>query len=615
MSDNLSIQPAVVQERKNPYVSAGMGAVAGAAVGGIGAYAYNKITSSAPQTHEDLVKLANEQDKAEFTTKQNAVKEAEKKLEEAGKAVYEGSEKSAAEAAAKARDAELARLTETTGSSREFSPKNWDKLGIDSKDLPATNERTGKPFTTNKGAAKWEAEVQAEYNRLKHQYETAVTKFDAVTSGKDLKNLNNMELEIQQYMDDTYNRYKTTKPSKLDDIFTTETGWGHHKAEYNNAQKIAERLMPTLKNESQLTDAQIQSFAEKLEKGETKPAGYHVKTIYETVEGKRTPVQYMYNAEMFKDFKEAENAKVLEKQTELVESLLDRAKTNIGLQKQAANFEKNFIDSIPDSQAEKTGMFTAKTGGRKEVNINDIINEATIKGKKGKPDFYDADLKKVEKAIEKDGVTGTSIPKGLKGTYKVPAGTTMDLQTLQDMITSRKEILKDYNAESKALKAEIKSCLNDHAALKELKEKISTARNADEGIAKAKEALINQFPQLGENVEKAGLTKEQAMEKESYKRLAKIAEEKQAAYEKVAANKGKVNESAKKAAEDVVNKAKTELDTLFNDLKGKYSKGGIGKGAATAIAAGVGLVGAMIGMNQANKANKAAEEAATQIIA
>ena len=82
MSDNLSIQPAVVQERKNPYVSAGMGAVAGAAVGGIGAYVYNKATSSAPQTHEDLVKLANEQDKAEFTTKQNAVKDAEKKLEE-----------------------------------------------------------------------------------------------------------------------------------------------------------------------------------------------------------------------------------------------------------------------------------------------------------------------------------------------------------------------------------------------------------------------------------------------------------------------------------------------------------------------------------------------------
>ena len=126
MSDNLSIQPAVVQERKNPYVSAGMGAVAGAAVGGIGAYVYNKTTSSAPQTHEDLVKLANEQDKAEFTTKQNAVKDAEKKLEEAGKAVYEGSEKTALDEAIKKRDAELARLTESSSSgSKEIKTKTW----------------------------------------------------------------------------------------------------------------------------------------------------------------------------------------------------------------------------------------------------------------------------------------------------------------------------------------------------------------------------------------------------------------------------------------------------------------------------------------------------------
>lgn len=614
MSDNLSIQPATVQERKNPYLSGGIGAVAGAAAGYGATALYNSSKSGSAKTVDELIAEANGNDKVELTTKKNAVEDAEKKLSEAGKAVYEGSEKSAAEAAAKARDAELARLTETTtGSSKEFSPKNWDKLGIDSKDLPATNERTGKPFTTNKGAAKWEAEVQAEYNRLKHEYETAVTKFDAVTGGKDLKNLNNMEQEIQQYLDDTYNTHKGTKPSKLDNFFTTETGWGKHTNEYKRAKGLAQRVLPTLNKESQLTDAQIQSFAEKLEKGETKPAGYHVKTIYETVEGKRTPVKYMYNAEMFKDFKDAENAKVLEQQNELIDSLLDRAKTNIGLQKQAANFDKNFVDSIPDSQAEKTGMFTAKKGGRKEVNINDIINEANIKGKKGKPDFYDADLKKVEKAIEKDGATGTSIPKGLKGTYKAPAGTTMDLQTLQDMITSRKEILKDYNAESKALKADIKSCLNDHAALKELKEKISTARNADEGIAKAKEALINQFPQLGENVEKAGLTKEQAMEKESYKRLAKIAEEKQAAYEKVAANKGKINEGAKKAAEDAVNKAKSDLDALVKDLNGKVK--GMSGGAKAAVIGGLAVVGGLLGMSMANSKNKAAEEAEKQIIA
>lgn len=59
--------------------------------------------------------------------------------------------------AIKARDEELARLTETkSGNSKVFQAKNWDKLGIDATDLPTTNERTGKPFTTNKGASTWE---------------------------------------------------------------------------------------------------------------------------------------------------------------------------------------------------------------------------------------------------------------------------------------------------------------------------------------------------------------------------------------------------------------------------------------------------------------------------
>ena len=172
MSDNLSIQPAVVQERKNPYVSAGMGAVAGAAVGGIGAYVYNKATSSAPQTHEDLVKLANEQDKAEFTTKQNAVKDAEKKLEEAGKAVYEGSEKTALDEAIKKRDAELARLTESSSGSKEIKTKTWNEFSKNLGDLPTENTRTGKKFADNfKTRA---AQVQAEYNKLIKTYEDAM---------------------------------------------------------------------------------------------------------------------------------------------------------------------------------------------------------------------------------------------------------------------------------------------------------------------------------------------------------------------------------------------------------------------------------------------------------
>ena len=624
MSNELSIQPAVVQERKNPYVSAGIGAAAGAAVGGIGAYAYNRVTSSTPQTHEDLVKLANEQDKAEFTTKQNAVKDAEKKLEEAGKVVYEGTEKTALDEAIKKRDAELARLTESSSGSNVFKAKDWDKLKIKSNDLPTTNERTGKEFTTDKGAAQWEAEVKNEYTRLKRDYDTAVNNFEAKTGGKDTKKLNDMKKDIQQYLEDSYTANKKKSPEQLDKIFTTETGWGRHTSEYNKAEKVVNNIIPKLEKESQLTNSQIKEFADVLEKGETKPSGYHEKLIYEVVDGKRTPVKYVYSSDMFNTFKDAENAKILDKRTELIESLLDKAKANVGITNQydlktgkpTAKFISEFVDAVPDSQAERTGLFNVAKGGRKEVDIVNIFNEAVDKkGNTGVVDFYNADLDKVAKAIEKDGGTAP-VPKSLMGKLKGKNyGTPKDLQALEDMISSRQSLLKDYNSEIKALKNEAKSCLNDHAAIKELEEKIATAREGDKAIAEAKEALIKQFPQLEEGTGKAGLSAEKAMEKDSYKKLAKIVEEKQAAYDKVAANKGKVNEGAKKAAEDVVNKARTELDTLFNDLKGKYSKGGIGKGAATAIAAGVGLVGAMIGMNQANKANKAAEEAATQIIA
>lgn len=622
MSNELSIQPAAVQERKNPYVSGAIGAGTGAAVGGISAYVYNNATSKAPQTHEDLVKVANENDKAEFTTKQNAVKDAEKKLEEAGKAVYEGKEKTALDEAIKKRDAELSRLTESSSGSNVFKAKDWDKLKIKSNDLPTTNERTGKEFTTNKGAAQWEAEVRGEYTRLKRDYDTAVSNFEAKTGGKDTKKLNDMKNDIQQYLEDSYNANKKKSPEQLDKIFTTETGWGRHTSEYNKAEKVVNNIMPELKKESQLTNSQIKEFAEVLEKGEAKPSGYHEKLIYEVIDGKRTPVKYVYSSDMFNTFKDAENAKILDKRTELIESLLDKAKANVGITNQydlktgkpTAKFIKEFVDAVPDSQAERTGLFKVGSGGRKEVDIINIFDEAIDKkGNKGVADFYNADLDKVAKAIEKDG--GTAPVGSLTGKLKGHYGKPKDLQTLEDMISSRQSLLKDYNSEIKALKNEAKSCLNDHAAIKELQEKIATARDGDKAIAEAKEALIKQFPQLEEAAGKAGLTKEQAMEKESYKKLAKLVEEKQAAYDKVAANKGKVNESAKKAAEDVVNKAKTELDTLFNDLKGKYSKGGIGKGAAAAIAAGVGLVGGLIGMNMANKANKAAEEAEKQIIA
>ena len=217
-------------------------------------------------------------------------------------------------------------------------------------------------------------------------------------SGDDQKLIQH-KFDIQKYLDDSYNANKKVKPDKLDKLFTTETGWGKHTYEYTRAEKVANTIIPSVgKDPNKLTNAQVQAFAEKLDNGAATPAGYRSRTVFEVVEGKRKPVKYAFSSDMFNEFRNSENAKVAEQRTELIESLLNRAKENIGLQKRQANFVKDFIETVPDSTAEKTGLFNTTKGGRKEVKITNIISEAT-----SKPSFYDKDLNKVAKAIEKNG--------------------------------------------------------------------------------------------------------------------------------------------------------------------------------------------------------------------
>ena len=616
MSDELTIQGVNPQQQYPVQKTSTMPyTLGGAAIGAAAGWAGTSMAKSKgpAKTLEELVQEANGQDKVDLTSKKAALEKAEKELADAGKAVYDGAEKEALDKAIKARDEELAKLMETKAGGKEFKVKDWNKLKIDSRDLPAVNERTGKPFHTNRGAAAWENEVKTEYQRLQAEYNAAVSKFESSTSGKDSKRLETIKDDIKQYMDDTYNTHKNTKPKKLKHIFTTEKGFGKHTAEYNQAKALSKKILPELKKESQLTDSQIASFADKLEKGQKVPSGYHSKEIWEVIDGKRTKVKYAYSSDMFNEFKNAENAKYVDQRKELIDSLLDRAKANIELRNRQANFEREFIESIPDSMAEKTGLFNT-VGSRKEVKIADIINEAVNgKGEKGKPKFYKSDLAAVNKAIEKNGGASTKLPTTLKGHYTAPAGGTLDLQTVKDMITSRKEILESYNTEAKSLSDDIANCLKDHNVIRELDDKIAEMRNADDGIAKAKEAILKQFPQLADDAERVGLTEAQAMEKESYKKLAKIVEDKQDIYDKVAAEKGKVNETAKKTAQEAVEKAKSELDNLVNSLNNKV-KGMSGKAKAAWIA-GTAVAGALIGAGIVNSKNKKAEAAAKQFMA
>ncbi len=580
MSNELSIQPAVVQERKNPYMSAGIGAAAGAAVGGIGAYAYNRVTSSTPQTHEDLVKLANEQDKAEFTTKQNAVKDAEKKLEEAGKVVYDGKEKSELDAAKENLQKEFDKLTEER--------KVVTKKGGEIVPYDATWSMTEKQ--------------RQEYQDLYSKWETAKNNLESSTKFTDLNSkIQNRELAINDMYDDIIKDAKAEikpKSKRRKDIKSLE--------EYLSSKQGKSAIEQALNNHGivRLPDKEII----RLGGGET--ALLNTKPIV-------CPPGFKFMSVTMKDgtvkYAKVQTSKLGFGRTEY-EKLMD-AKTDEVAEKVSNSF-KTYTDALkkqeklPDNLKIDKGLL--KNLGLKRSDVDKTMLDDFRNNLK----TYEADLKTIKDAkIQKISGAWGYEPE----VEKVLTGLGVDTpEEAKKVLDAKLGIGRKYAEEDKAIVKTIDDIVGKDATLANLRKDMDKLKRGDKDLNRYEKEMNGKFKKflgLETTTTTTALTKEEAMKKQSYKDLAKIVEEKQAAYDKAAANKGKINESAKKAAEDVVSKARTELDTLFNDLKGKYSKGGIGKGAATAIAAGVGLVGAMIGMNQANKANKAAEEAAAQIIA
>lgn len=628
MSDELMIQgvnPQIQPQRVSamPYV------LGGAALGGVGAYAATSLKKGeGAKSYEELIQKANDADKVELTAKKEAVEKAEKELAEAGKAVYEGAEKDALDKAIQARDAELAKLTETTTTgSKIYTPRSWDKF---EKDLDLTklsrNERLGKDFTMAHGVPVL-SEVQAEYKVLIDNYNNAVADLESRLRLHDKADLDKVTKQIDTYLADSFAATRRTAAKDIDTIFATEEQnipkamkkpsvrrfLPKHLQMYLQADDVANSVLKDLKVAADLSDEQIMSFAEK---SETKPkvSSTLYRSIKEDIGGGRTKrVYYSWTPESLKDFITEENKGLVAKRNDLRTSLLEKAKENYILQRKLLTFDPDFIETVSDTLAKDTKKLT----GAGKLDIASLIAEAGGIDTKTQllknPAFYQRDLQIVNSAIKsaKNGADCTTIPTKITGKY----GTVKNLGELKKIIEARDTVIREmYHRDLKSLVNDINAGVTDHTIVKELEEKVAATREADEGVKKALEAIRNQFPGEAEGiVEKAGLTTEQAMEKDSYKKLAEAVEKAQAAYDKVAAEKGKVNEGAKKAAEDTLSKAKGELDKLVSDLGGKV--GGMSNKAKLAWAAGTAVVGGLIGSSIANSKNKKIEEAAQNLYA
>lgn len=582
MSDELTIQPGVnpqIQPKKTSTAPYALGGAAVGAAAGWGASALYKGTPSA-KSYEELIKDANEKDVVDLKAKKEALDKAEKELADAGKVVYDGKEKEALDKAIKARDEELARLT----TEKKVTIKKGGEI---------------VPFDPN-----WSMtdKQKTDYKNLYTKYEAAKNNLESSKAYTDLNNaISSRKLAINDMFEDIIKDAEAEikpKSTRRKDIKSLD--------EYlsSNRGKNAIEDAITKHKIARLTDSEII----KLGGGEkalvdTKPALVSPGYKYIPVTAKDGSVKYakvqttkMVGRTEFQKLMEARTDEIAEKVSNSFKTYTDDLK-KLGDLPKTMKIDKGLLRNLGIKRAD--------------------VDQAFLDDLKINLKSFESDLKAVDGAkLVKNPATGA-------WSYDSAVQAILDKHSV-DTPAEAKKVLdaklgigRKYVAEEKALLESIDSIVGKDVTLSKLENRMSKLKKSDNNLNKIESQIKGQFKKyIGTDttttVNKA-LTQEEAMKKDSYKQLAKVVEDKQAIYDKVAAEKGKVNETAKKAAEEVKNKAKSELDDLVKTLNSKVK--GMSGGAKAAVIGGLAVVGGLIGANMAKSKNKNAEAAARQIIA
>lgn len=575
MSDELTIQGVNPQQQYPVQKTSTMPyALGGAAIGAAAGWAGTSMAKSKgpAKTLEELVQEANGQDKVDLTSKKAALEKAEKELADAGKAVYDGAEKEALDKAIKARDEELARLT---AEKKIPVKKGGEILPYDPKWSMTANEVTN-------------------YKNLYSQYEAAKNAFESSTNYTDLKTaIDNRQNAINTMYDDIIaDAKKEIKPKStrrkdiksIDEYLSSKTGREaiEKAVEDNKINRLTNReIFDLIGGETNLLDTK-------------KPKSGH----------KLVPVVYKDGTIKYAQIKNKAYDKAMSKKLDNVsEQVSDTIKEYMENKKKLENLHETVRDKIDKGVFRNAGV---KRGDADKVFFEDL--KANLK-------TFEDELKTIKDAkLQKNPGGSWSYDKTVQDVLdKYAVDKPEDAKKLLD---AKLSIGRKYTDAEKIAKETLeKSAIKDNT-LNSMNERMTKLKNSDKTLNNLEKRIKGQFKKFigTETVTTTGgLTEAQAMEKDSYKKLAKIVEDKQAIYDKVAAEKGKVNETAKKTAQEAVEKAKSELDNLVNSLNNKV-KGMSGKAKAAWIA-GTAVAGALIGAGIVNSKNKKAEAAAKQFMA
>ena len=565
------IQPQRVST--TPYL---LGGAALGAAAGYGASALYKKGGEA-KSYEELIQKANENDKVELTSKKEALEKAEKELAEAGKAVYDGNEKKVLDDAIKARDAELAKLTESKTS---VIKKGGDILPYDANWSMTDKQRN-------------------DYQRLFADYEAAKANLEASAKYQDLS--------------DAVSRRRLSITDALDEVIADANNEIKPKSKRRKDIKSLDEYLSSNHGKSAIEDAITKHKIARLTDGEIIKLGGGERALVDTKPAVVGP-GYKYMPVTMKDgstkYAKVQTTKLVGRTEyqKLMEQRTDEVAEKI------SNSFKTYVETLgkKDKLAEtmKIDKGLLRNLGVKRPDVD----TAFLEDLKANVKTFEADLKAIDGAkLVKTG-----------GTWKYDAAVEDVLNRCNvDTPEEAKKILdaklgigRKYAAEEKALQETIDGIIEKDQTLSKLQNQFEKVKRSDKDLNKIVSQIKGQFKKYlgGETstVTTAGLTEAQAMKKDSYKKLAEAVEKAQAAYDKVATEKGKVNEGAKKAAEETVAKAKGELDKLVSDLGGKI--GGMSGKTKAMIAAGTAIVGGIIGSSIASSKNKKAEQAFEQQI-
>ena len=573
MSDELTIQAVnqpQVQQKKSTTPYALGGAAIGAAAGWAGtSMVKNKVPA---KTLEELIQEANGQDKVELTSKKAALEKAEKELAEAGKAVYDGAEKEALDKAIKARDEELARLT---AEKKITVKKGGEILPYDPKWSMTAKEVT-------------------DYQNLYSQYEAAKNALESSKDYTDLKTaIDKRQNAINTMYDDIItDAKKEIKPKStrrkdiksIDEYLSSKTGREaiEKAVEDNKINRLTNKeIFDLIGGEKNLLDTK-------------KPKSGH----------KLVPVVYKDGTVKYAQIKNKAYDKAMSKKLDNVsEQVSDTIKDYMENKKKLENLHETVRDKIDKSLFRDAGV---KRGD---------ADKAFFEGLKADLKTFEDELKTIKDAkLVKNPAGSWSYDKAVQDVLdKYAVDKPEDAKKL---LSAKLGIGRKYtDAEKIAQETLDKSAIKDNT-LNSMNDRMAKLKKSNKTLNNLESRIKGQFKKFigaETTTTTGGLTEAQAMEKESYKRLAQIVEDKQAAYDKIVAEKGKVNETAKKTAQEAVEKAKSELDNLVSTINSKVK--GMSGGAKAAWIAGVAAAGALIGAGIAGSKNKKAQVQPKEIIA